>query len=121
VQATERARTYLQQHRRFTFSEITRYEVLRGLLSKGAVRQQQAFEQLCLSSTVLPLTADIVRQAAVIYADLYTRGELIGDADILIAATAMTHGLAVATNNEAHFRRIPGLVLENWLRLNLES
>jgi tRNA(fMet)-specific endonuclease VapC len=40
---------------------------------------------------------------------------LIGDADILIAASALTQELGVATNNESHFRRIPGLHLENWL------
>jgi predicted nucleic acid-binding protein len=40
---------------------------------------------------------------------------LISDADILIAATAITHGLAVVTNNEAHFRRIQSLPIENWL------
>jgi tRNA(fMet)-specific endonuclease VapC len=54
-------------------------------------------------------------QAATIYADLHRRGELICDADILIAATAITHGLTVATNNQAHFRRIPDLLVVNWL------
>jgi len=33
--ATLRARSYLEVHRQFTFSVITRYEVLRGLLAKG--------------------------------------------------------------------------------------
>ena len=38
------------------------------------------------------------------------------DTDILlIAATALGHGIAVVTNNEAHFRRISGLDVENWL------
>ena len=54
-------------------------------------------------------------QATDIYADLYRRGTLIGDADILIAATALVHGLVVITNNGAHFRRITGLQLDNWL------
>lgn len=55
-------------------------------------------------------------KAADIYADLSARGELIGDADILIAATALAHGLGVVTNNEDHFRRIRDLRVENWLR-----
>jgi tRNA(fMet)-specific endonuclease VapC len=114
-QVTARARAYLLEHRLFTFSVITRYEVVRGLLAKGAVRQQQAFEQLCAVSTVLPLTDEAARQAAAIYADLHTRGALIGDADILIAATAIVNGLAVATNNEDHFARIAFVTLENWL------
>lgn len=116
-QATARARTYLLEHGRFTFSVITRYELLRGLLAKGAVRQQSAFERLCAASTVLPLTDEIAHRAAAIYATLYARGELIGDADILIAATALRHELSVATNNEAHFHRIDGLLIDNWLRV----
>ncbi|MGH9829139.1 MAG: hypothetical protein ACREDR_38460 [Blastocatellia bacterium] len=32
----------------------------------------------------------------------------------MIAATALVHQLVVVTNNEAHFRRISGLNVENW-------
>lgn len=113
--ATERARSYLKIHSKLTFSAITRYEVLRGLYAKGAARQLVAFDQLCASSSVLPLTDAIIVQAASIYADLHGRGELIGDADILIAATAIAHGLVVASNNDAHFRRIRNLQIQNWL------
>lgn len=112
---TASARAYLLEQRRFTFSVVTRYEIMRGLLAKGAARQQQAFELLCAASIVLPLTDEVVLQAAAIYTDLHTRGALIGDADILIAATAIANGLAVVTNNEAHFARIKLLTIENWL------
>lgn len=114
-QATERARAYLELHRQFTFSVITRYEVMRGLLAKGATRQLATFDHLCATSRVLPLTDAAIIQAAAICADLYQRGELISDADILIAGTAVTNGLAVVTNNEFHFRRIKNLQIENWL------
>jgi tRNA(fMet)-specific endonuclease VapC len=113
--AIERARSYLEVHRQFNFSLITRYEILRGLYAKGAGKQLAAFDKLCARSRVLPLTDPIVVQAAIIYDDLHRRGELISDADILIAATAITHGLAVVTNNEAHFRRIRDLQVVNWL------
>jgi tRNA(fMet)-specific endonuclease VapC len=115
AKATERARSYLELHRNLSFSIITRYEVLRGLFAKEATKQLVTFDQLCAASRVLPVTEVIVVQAARIYADLYKRGELISDADILIAATAITHGLVVATNNEAHFRRVQNLQIENWL------
>ncbi len=113
--ASERARSYLKEHRQFTFSTITRYEVLRGLLAKGAEKQLAAFDKLCAASRVLSITDSIIVRAAEIYADLYKRGELIGDADILIAATAVAHGLAVATNNEAHLGRVRNLKIVNWL------
>ena len=108
------ARAYLDEWRRFTFSVLTRYEILRGLRAKGAVRQELAFDALCRLSQVLPLTEPIAVRAAAIYADLQLRGELIGDADILIAATALEHRLAIATGNIAHFERITGLQVANW-------
>ena len=43
--ATERTRSCLEVHRLFTFSVIKRYEVLRGLLAKGAARQLAAFDK----------------------------------------------------------------------------
>jgi len=66
-------------------------------------------------STILPLTDPIVSRAAGIYADLYRQGALIGDADILIAATALESDLIVVTNNTSQFERISDLRLENWL------
>jgi tRNA(fMet)-specific endonuclease VapC len=111
-----RAREYLVEHGAFSFSIITRYEILRGLRAKNAMAQLQAFDRLCAGSHIVPLTDEAVVKAAAIYAELRRRGEPIGDADILIAASALVHGLALVTNNEAHFNRIAGLVVENWLR-----
>jgi tRNA(fMet)-specific endonuclease VapC len=113
--AIANARVYLAEHHHFTFSIITRYEILRGLKTKRAARQLQAFERLCSASQILPLTDEIVIQAADIYADLSQRGELIGDADILIAASALVHGDVLVTNNQGHFKRVTGLRLDNWL------
>jgi len=109
-----RALEYLRAHGRFTFSLITRYEILRGLISKGAQVQLQAFERRCQVSEVLPLTDPIIVRAAEIYAELKSCGELISDADILIAATALIHGLVLITNNVVHFQRIRGLQVQTW-------
>jgi tRNA(fMet)-specific endonuclease VapC len=109
-----KARTYLAQHGQFTISIITRYEILRGLRAKGATQQAMRFEQFCIGNNILAITDEVIVQASEIYADLYKRGELIGDADILIASTAIVNSFGVATNNEEHFRRIAGLHVENW-------
>ena len=53
-------------------------------------------------------------QAAEIYGKLYRQGQLITDADILIAATALVHNLTLVTENVAHFQRIIELRLESW-------
>jgi len=113
---TDRAQNYLRTHQRFTFSIITRYEILRGLKAKRATRQQAAFDRFCAANTILPLSEAIIVQATETYADLYRRGALIGDAGILIAATAIVEKRDLATNDERHFERIKGLNIDNWLR-----
>ena len=114
--ALSRDRTYLVEHDRFTLSIITRYEILRGLKAKGAIKQAMVFDRFYARNATLPLTEEAIVRAAEIYADLSKSGELIGDADILIAASALVHGLGVITNNENHFKRIRGLQVENWLK-----
>lgn len=110
----QHAQRYLARYGPFAFSIITRYEILRGLKAKTATRQLAAFDERCRKSNVLPLTEEVIVQAANVYADLHQQGELISDADILIAATALVHGLTLITENVAHFRRIPGLEIESW-------
>ncbi len=112
----QQAREYLEADGSFTFSIITRYEVLRGLEAEQARRQIAAFEQRCRVSTVLPLTDEIVVRAARIYGDLHRAGRLIDDADILIATTALAHDLTLVTDNRAHFERVPGLRIISWAR-----
>jgi tRNA(fMet)-specific endonuclease VapC len=110
----DHARHYLAVFHHFTFSIITRYEILRGLKARRATRQITRFEQRCQHSEVLPLTDDVIVQAAEVYAMLYQKGQLITDADLLIAATALKHHLVLVTGNVNHFRRIPGLSIESW-------
>jgi tRNA(fMet)-specific endonuclease VapC len=113
--AVLRAGTYLAEQGKFTFSVITRYEILRGLMAKSADSQIGAFGRFCEASETLYLTDAVVERAAAIYAELRKAGPLIGDADILIAATALEKGAGLVTNNGRHFKRIPGLCVENWL------
>ena len=111
---TQRTRLYLAEHDRLAFSIVTRYEILRGLRVKQAVVQAAAFEALCQVCIILPLTDRVVDRAAALYADLYQRGALLQDADLLIAATALDAQRVLVTNNLAHFQRIPNLSIENW-------
>lgn len=110
----QKAHDYLTWHGRFSFSLMTRYEILRGLKAKGATRQLVDFERFCRVSEVLPLTDPIIMRAAELYADLKRRGQLISDAALLIAATALEVGRVLVTNNVAHFQRIPNLPVISW-------
>jgi tRNA(fMet)-specific endonuclease VapC len=108
------AAVYLAEHGRFNISILTQYGILRGLKAKQATTQVAAFENFCSANNVLELSKPIVVRAAEIYGDLHRRGTLIGDADILIAATAQVHSLCLVTNNTRHFGGIVGLRLLNW-------
>ena len=47
---------------------------------------------------------------------LKKKGNLIEDADILMASTAIVEDLVLITNNINHFKRVKRLKLDNWLQ-----
>jgi tRNA(fMet)-specific endonuclease VapC len=49
-----------------------------------------------------------------IRADLESKGEMISNNDLWIAAHALATGLTLVTNNEREFRRVRGLKVQNW-------
>lgn len=110
----QHAAAYFAQHGTFTLSAVTRFEVLRGLKEKRAARQVARFDQFCAHSTILPVTEAVFDRAI----DLWVHGRQGGhpcqDADLLIAATALEHGLTLATGNTPHFAWIPGLAIVDW-------
>lgn len=93
-------------------SVITVSELLHGVLrAQGATRaRRQAFvEHLLAGLQAIPITELVARIHADIWSGLADRGEPIGAQDLWIAATALAHGLGIATRNNSHFDRIPGL------------
>jgi tRNA(fMet)-specific endonuclease VapC len=48
---------------------------------------------------------------AQIWAELQAKGEMIGAHDSWIAATALAHGMTLATANAKEFERVPALEL----------
>ena len=62
----------------------------------------------------LPFDSRCVPHYAKIRHHLETRGEIIGGNDLLIAATALAHGLTLITHNGGEFARVPGLQWEDW-------
>ena len=64
---------------------------------------------------VLPLDASTGQHYGRMRAELERKGSPIGAYDLLIAAHTLALGLTLVTNNVWEFRRIPQLVLENWV------
>ena len=92
--------------RRAALSVISVFE-----LACGARRRQQAEEVETLVSTLEPitLTQNAARRAGEYYLQLRQRGLLIGNQDLMLAATATELGIAVLTRNHDHFSRIADL------------
>ncbi len=94
---------------------ISYYEIKRGLLAINATSQLSKFELICRKfGLVLPDNRDIFDIASEIYADLKQRGELIEDADILIASMVHYRNF-ILVSDDTDFNRIKGLKIENWL------
>jgi len=89
----------------FSISVITVTEFLEGFanISEG--------ERLLRAYARVNLDSKVASQAAVFRRQLRLDGNLIGDFDILIAATAVTEGLPLVTRNTGHFSRFPELEL----------
>lgn len=62
----------------------------------------------------LPLPDRAAETYGFVRAELESRGEMIGNNDLWIAAHAMAEGLTLITNNEREFRRVRGLKVQNW-------
>jgi tRNA(fMet)-specific endonuclease VapC len=110
----QKAATYLQTHQQFTFSAITRYEILRSLKAKSASRQLQQFATFCQHCQILPVTDGIFDRAADLWAATHAVGRPRKDADHLIAATALEHGLTLVTGNAIDFSWVVGLTIVDW-------
>jgi tRNA(fMet)-specific endonuclease VapC len=59
--------------------------------------------------SIVPYTESTALEHARIWAALEATGRMIGDYDLIVAATALERGSAVATFNERHFSSVPGL------------
>jgi tRNA(fMet)-specific endonuclease VapC len=94
-------------------SVITASELLHGVhrAQTGSVRaRRSAFVEYVIAAIEpLPVTTVIARAHAEIWAELEKGSNLIGAHDLWIAATALSHGMDVATANARDFGRVPGL------------
>ena len=87
-------------------------ELLAGVrYSRDPQRTRRAIRQCLRLAEVLPITRRVMQRFADIKAELSHQGQVIGDFDTLIAATALQHQLVLVTRNRRHFGRIPQLLL----------
>jgi tRNA(fMet)-specific endonuclease VapC len=96
-------------------SALSLAELQRGIYRDPAYTaiRQARLEVLLRGLPVLPFDASAAQIYGRIIAQCgWARGR---DYDRMIAAHAISSGSVLVTNNEADFRDIPGLAMENWV------
>ncbi len=90
-------------------------EISFGLQRKQSKLLKQAYADLLQVVEIMPLDLVVSSHYATVRAHLEKVGTPIGPNDTLIAAHALALDCTLVTDNEAEFRRVPGLRVENWL------
>jgi predicted nucleic acid-binding protein len=81
-----------------------------GEFAEGFSAGQEEDCCLCLRRyTILTIEREIAWRASQISRQLRSEGQVIGDNDLWIAATALHHNLSVVTANSQHFHRVKDL------------
>jgi len=115
LRVVEKVSKYLENFDKLTINIISYYEILRGLKDLGNVEKLKRFGDFSQENELVLIRKETIEKAAEIYAYLKKDGNLIEDADILMAAIAIVEDLILITNNPNHFSRVKELQLENWL------
>ena len=94
---------------------IVIYELGVGIgKSTSPQKRINQLETLLSTVEILPFGLEAANTAAQIRVNLEQDGKPIGPYDILIAATAMTHGATLVTHNTQEFERIDSLNITDW-------
>jgi tRNA(fMet)-specific endonuclease VapC len=97
-------------------SSITLAELEYGAAKSAQPKKnREALEEFVSPLDIATFDRDAAESYGRIRATLERKGLPIGAMDMLIAAHALSLGANLVTNNEAEFRRVSGLRVENWI------
>ena len=97
-------------------SAMTVAELRYGALKSRAPEAASArLDQFLAVPEILAFDAEAAEYHAHGRRALEAAGTPIGERDLVIVATALVHGLMVATANAREFRQVPGLGVEEWM------
>lgn len=91
-----------RRHEVGAISIVTLTEVLRGLEARKIPRVKELLEE---SFTLLNLDNEVIETYCNLYQKLKEEGTLVPEADLLIAATSISHNMTLKTKDE-HFERL---------------
>jgi predicted nucleic acid-binding protein len=96
-----------------SMSSITLMEVTHGIMLRGTDWTADRFEQLQQQVLVIPFASREALECAAIRASLQRAGKRVRPRalDLMIAATALLHGLILLTWNTNDYQDVPGLLV----------
>src|SRR6266496_1579997 len=97
-------------------SLITEMEIRNGLARNPPLRIAPSIETFLQGISILPLTSETARHYARVRAELEALGTPIGPLDLLIASHALSLAATLITTDLGEFRRVTGLLCEDWTR-----
>lgn len=121
LRVVKKVSDYLEHFDKLTINIISYYEILRGLKDIGNEEKIRKFEEFIQENELVSIRKETIQKAAEIYACLKKKGNLIEDADILMASIALVEDLVLITDNIGHFQRVKDLQIENWKERTIEG
>ncbi len=91
-------------------------EVRYGIEKRGSKKHAAALKTLLPFINPEPWKAPADRHYATIRLAIEAMGLPVGQLDMFLGAQALASDAVFVTANEKHFRHMPGLTVENWLR-----
>jgi tRNA(fMet)-specific endonuclease VapC len=105
----------MQAGERLTTTRVNEAEFRVGIYaSRDAAVEREHIERALRPLDILELDSASADRFAQVKAHVIAIGRAVGDADLLIAAIAQTHGQTLVTRNPKDFADIPGLVVESY-------
>ena len=98
-------------------SIVVAAELRFGAAKKKSERLAMEVEAILGRIAVAPLGSSVDRIYADLRRHLEAGGTSIGANDLWIASQALQDGSVLVTDNTGEFSRVPGLGVENWLRV----
>ena len=109
---------FLQYTGQLRISAVTLAELAEWILRKNTPAHYVGdFKRLLQDVDVLSLDETVGLRAGELGARLRDVGLPMDTSDLLIAATALIHGLTIVTHNTQDFVNVPGLAMVDWLIL----
>lgn len=100
----------------FALSSIVVYELLYGVeKSQHQERNRLKIEGFLECFNLVHFDCQASKIAAVLAAELESKGTPIGAYDVFIAAHAMSLDVTLVTHNVREFSRVPNLRIEDWV------